>query len=388
MKQLFIHNPFFRILCPPAYGLVVYLLVLLVFDSVGQITQNFFSQEVLLCIILTYLLSESLRLMIVGFNRFFPVAQKVKVRTAMLVIANMLCSMLVISGGVAIYFYFIVGYTTFQVELITLNSIYLLTSLFYTMLYLSIYYLQTHSKEKLAQETALRKKMEHQLSQLKRDVNPELLYNSLETLISLVQQEATKAEDFIDHLSSVYRFSLDHRHKELTTLKSELTALHSLVYLYNQKFYECIRIHATISAAEQNLLLIPGSLLDIMEDSILSTIITPQHPLSIDLFVENDFVALHYVCNDKLLPRNATQETITRLSQTYRFFTDKPIVYHKTANECLIKMPLVQVEPESSARPQQILSHHTLTLHPSASEVDFNIRIAAPLLEKRKGIRF
>jgi hypothetical protein len=276
----------------------------------------------------------------------------------------MLCTLLVISGGVAVYFYFIVGYTTFRIELITLNSIYLLTSLFYTMLYISIFYLQKYSKEKLAQETALRKRMEHQLFQLKRDVNPELLYNSLETLISLVQQEATRAEDFIDRLSAVYRYSLDHRHKELTPLADELSALQSLVYLYNQKFHGCINVNVTVSAAEQSLLLIPGSLLDIMEDSILSTIITPQHKLSIDVFVENSFVVLHYTCNDRLLPRNVTQETIPRLIQMYSFFTDKAIVYHKTAAECVIKVPLLEAVPENPLSPHQIISQLNQGMYP------------------------
>jgi LytS/YehU family sensor histidine kinase len=257
-----------------------------------------------------------------------------------------------------------VGYTTFRVELITLNSIYLLTSLFYTMLYLSIYYLQKHSKEKLVQETALRKKMEHQLLQLKKDVNPDLLYNSLETLVSLVQEDATKAEDFIDRLSMVYRYSLDHRHKELTSLESELHALQSLVYLYNEKFCGAISGHVTVSETEQSLLLIPGSLLDIMEEIILSTIITLQHPLSVDIFVENSFVVLHYTCNDKLLPRQAAGQTIARLTQTYGFFTDRTVLYNKTAVECIIKVPLLTAVPESPVNVQGILSRVDPAMHP------------------------
>jgi hypothetical protein len=364
MKKLFIHNPFFRILCPPGYGLVVYLLVLLIFDSVGQITQNFFSQEVLLCIVLTYLLSESLRLMIVGFNKFFPAENHAKLRTAVLILANMLCSILVISGGVAVYFYFIVGYTTYRTELITLNSIYLLTSLLYSLLYLSIFYLQRHSTEKLAQETALRKKMEHQLLQLTRDVNPDLLYNSLETLISLVQQDTSRAEEFIDHLSAVYRYSLDHRHKELTVLKNELKALQSLVYLYHEKYYGGITVTITVSEAEQSLLIIPGSLLDILEDVIVSSLITPQRKLAMDIYAESTFVVLHYVSNDKLLPRPATQHTIARLNQTYSFFTDKIIMYTKTATECMIKVPLLESLPENPVRPPQVISQHNQEMYP------------------------
>jgi two-component system, LytTR family, sensor kinase len=272
MKQVFIHNPYFRLLCPPVYGLVVYLLVLLVFDSVGQITENFFSQEVLLCILLTYLLSESLRLMSILLNQYMPEEKNARLRMGLQLLANLLCSLLVISGGVALYFYGVLGSATFQIELITLNSIYLLTTLFYTMLCLSIQALQKYSAEKLARETALRKKMEHQLLQLQREVNPGLLYNSLETLLSLVQQDACMAEDFIDKLSSLYRYSLDHRHKELVPLDKELKAMQEMVYLYNRKYSGNIRTALCIAREEQTLLLIPGSLPDLAEAVILSTI--------------------------------------------------------------------------------------------------------------------
>jgi hypothetical protein len=179
-----------------------------------------------------------------------------------------------------------------------------------------------------------------------------------------VQEDATKAEDFIDRLSTVYRYSLDHRHKELTALESELTALQSLMYLYNDKFSGAISGHVTVSEAEQQLLIIPGSLLDIMEDIILSTIITLQHPLSVDIFVENGFVALHYTCNDTLLPRQAAAETIARLTQTYSFFTDKAIVYNKTATECIIKVPLLTAVPESPVSVQGIFSRIDQQMYP------------------------
>ncbi|MDO1449165.1 histidine kinase [Rhodocytophaga aerolata] len=345
MKQLFIHNAYFRILCPPVYGLVVYVLVLLVFDSVGQITENFFSQEVLLCIVLTYLLSESLRLMIDMVNRYLPAEKDIKILTATQLAVNMLCSLTVISGGVAIYFYFIVGYSTFQVELLTLNSIYLLTTFLYTLLYLSIYFLQKHSTEKLTQETALRKKMEHQLQQLKQEVNPGLLYNSLETLISLVQQDAGMAEIFIDRLSSLYRYTLDHRHKELIALEKELHALQDMAYLYNHKFEGKIKVTICIAEEEQALLLLPGSLPELMENSILSTIMHPGFVLAVDVYVEDSFVVLHYPSNNRLLLHNPVQETIHRLSQTYSFFTDKRVVYQPSQVECIIKLPLLQEHP-------------------------------------------
>lgn len=168
-------------------------------------------------------------------------------------------------------------------------------------------------------KTALREKMEYQLGQLKKDVNPGLLYNSLETLISLVQQDAALAENFIDRLAALYRYTLEHRHKELVSLEEEVNAMQDLVYLYHQKYQGGIRINSCTAGEETGFLLIPGSLPDIVENIILSTIIQPGRLLEIDIFVENNFVVLHYRSNDRLIFQHPIQETIHRLSQTYRF---------------------------------------------------------------------
>lgn len=349
MKRLFIHSPLFRIICPAVYGLVVYLLVLLVFDSINQLTGNFFSQEALLCVILTYLLSETLRLMILLLDKYYPVEKNIRARIALQIAVNLFCTLLVISAGVAVYFVFIVGYTTFSAELFTLNSIYLISSLFYTMLYLSIFYLNQHNKTTLQHEKALRKRMEGQLQQLTREVNPELLYNSLETLIVLAHQDAGTAEKFIDQLSSVYRYFLDHRHKELTALQNETEAVEYLVYVYNQRHEGNIRFHINVTAEESDLLVIPGTLLELVEDAILTTMISRERPLEIDAYTEGTYFVITYQRRDRLMPRSFGYMSVAEIAQAYTFFTDRALICQKTENECVIKIPLLQAQPEKAS---------------------------------------
>lgn len=357
MKRLFIHSPLFRIICPVVYGVVVYLLVLLVFDSISQLTENFFSQEVLLCIILTFLLSESLRRMIILLDKYYPLERNIRARIALQTGVNLLCTICVISGGVAIYFIFIVGYTSFAAELFTLNSIYIITSLFYTMLYMSIFYLNQHNKATLQHEKALRKRMESQLHQLTREVNPELLYNSLETLIVLAHQDAVSAEKFIHQLSAVYRYFLDHRHKELTALRNEIEALQHLIYVYNRRYEGNIRFHVTVAAEESELLIIPGTLLELIEDAILTTMISAANPLEIDAYTESTYFVIAYQRRDRLMPRPFHYMSVAEIAQAYTFFTDRVLICQKTEEESVIKIPLLQVQPE---KPSPVIENASL----------------------------
>ncbi|QHT69008.1 hypothetical protein GXP67_21325 [Rhodocytophaga rosea] len=357
MKRLFIHSPLFRIVCPLVYGVVVYLLVLLVFDTISQLSENFFSQEVLLCIILTYLLSESLRLMIILLDKYYPLEKNVRARIALQVGVNLLCTLLVISGGVAIYFVFILKYSSFSAELLTLNSIYVITSLFYTMLYLSVYYLNRHNKTTLQKEKALRQRMESQLQQLTKEVNPELLYNSLETLIVLTHQDACQAEQFIDRLSLVYRYYLDQKYKELTVLQHEIEAVQHLVYVYNKRHEEAIHFHVNLTVEESALLIIPGTLLELIENAILTTMISSNNPLEIDAYTESDCFVLAYQRRDKLMPRAYQSRSIEEMIQAYTFFTDRPLLCQSSEEESVIKIPLLQTQPD-----QTVISAHKANL--------------------------
>src|SRR5687768_2756356 len=70
MKRYFIHNPLFRIVAPPIYGVLIYLLILLLNNNVSQVNDLFVTQEVYVCIVLSYLSFEFIRLCIVLINKF------------------------------------------------------------------------------------------------------------------------------------------------------------------------------------------------------------------------------------------------------------------------------------------------------------------------------
>ena len=70
MKKLFIHKPLFRLLSPVFNGVVVYLLILLVNNNVAQVQEEFLSEELYVCIGLSYIVQEFSRLLLLLLKRF------------------------------------------------------------------------------------------------------------------------------------------------------------------------------------------------------------------------------------------------------------------------------------------------------------------------------
>src|SRR3954471_9603867 len=78
-------------------------------------------------------------------------------------------------------------------------------------------------KETITETEKLKKEyMQSQLLGLKSQMNPHFLFNSLNTLSSLINEDADKAEDFLDHMSKVYRYLLRNHEEQLVTLETEL----------------------------------------------------------------------------------------------------------------------------------------------------------------------
>ena len=72
MHKLFLNSPLFRLIVPVLYGILAYLLILLINNELYQISAIFTTQEVYVSIALTYLVFESSRLILLLINRYFP----------------------------------------------------------------------------------------------------------------------------------------------------------------------------------------------------------------------------------------------------------------------------------------------------------------------------
>jgi hypothetical protein len=346
MKGIFIHSPFFRVFFPPVYGLLVYVLVLLIFDSIKQVEQNFFSEEALLCVGLTYALSESLRLVLAGVNRLSPVIRSVQRRIFIYLAANLACSLVVVTLVVSVYFTWWLGYSAFQVELLTLNSIFLVSTVLYTLVYFGIFYLNYFNQRRLEQEHNLREKMEFQVNALKNDVNPQLLYASLETLIKVLHHDPDKADNFIHDLSKIYRYALENKKQDMVTVNRELDAAQDIITLYNYMYNGLIQLHLQTGYEKElsQKLILPGTLQKLTEHAINRSLITECKPLKLHLRLDqNQHLLFRYELRERLLLTGLNPSPLPELTRAFSFFTDRPLECYEEDNHVLVRIPLLAV---------------------------------------------
>jgi hypothetical protein len=106
---------------------------------------------------------------------------------------------------------------------------------------------QTQWQEK---EQMKRASLQLQFDQLKGQVNPHFLFNSLNSLTELIGDDPQQAETFVEELAKVYRYLLQaNRQQPLVPLSTELAFIRSYTYLLNVRYGSGIVFLIDVAAA-------------------------------------------------------------------------------------------------------------------------------------------
>lgn len=347
MIRNLIHSVLFRLCAPPVFGVFVYFLILLINNTLQDAERIFNNQELYISIVLTYVSFESMRLVISLMERYLSPETLIRRRLLAQVTLTLLTSLSLVGITISSYFKWFIGFSIGTRELEVFLLLFGVIGLLYNLLYFSYYYLVKENRERLEEERKMREKVEADFSSFKNEINPDLLYESLENLILTLHHNVEKAEEQIDHLASIYRYGLVNRQKELISLEEELHAVKSLLALLNVHHHDAISLNNEVEKANE-IYLIPGSLLITIDTVVRNTLISPRSPLSFQLYQEDeDSLVVQHNINDRLQQHQESLQAFSRLQRSYSFFSEKPFVQVKAGTENYIKFPLMYIAAEN-----------------------------------------
>ena len=339
-KRYFIHHAVFRLLAPVIIGVLIYLLILLINNTVTQVNDTFNTREVYICIGLAYLSFEIMRLAIIVLQRFVKDYNRGMIIMQLLVTTGATVALVIVC--MSLYFMHGLGFSISSSQLWIFSMLYGSTAVFYNVLYLSNYYLHKENTVRLTMEKQHREVLETEMREFKNEINPDLLYESLESLINLMYRDVEKAEEYIDCLANAYRYVLTHRKEELVPLTSEVDAARNVVRLLNEKYFGKLQFECSVNPDELQALLIPGSLPVIIEHLVRNTIISRFENFIIRCYLEDDYITLQCKLNDRLIMHPDSDAALARLQKSYSLYSDQPMISIKAYEDKYIKLPVIR----------------------------------------------
>jgi len=193
----------------------------------------------------------------------------------------------------------------------------------------------------IQQEELKRAHLALQFQTLKDQVKPHFLFNSLSSLVTLINTDTTKATDFVHRLSDVYRYLLEQRDNELVTVSEELQFLENYTFLQKIRFGENLQVHFDLKL-NKNRMLLPLSLQMMVENAIKHNEVSSSHPLHIDIYSRYDqYIVIKNSLRKKSSESHSLGVGLENLKKRTSFFTDKPLEIEENSDSYTVSIPTI-----------------------------------------------
>lgn len=177
---------------------------------------------------------------------------------------------------------------------------------------------------------------------LKQQVNPHFLFNSLNVLDCLVADgQNAQARDFIRKLAGVYRYMLKMESEPVVTLREEMQYADMYAQLLMVRFPEGLKIVRKLMDEDLDRYVVTASVQMLIENAVKHNAVSPQAPLLITISTDGESVSVV----NRLIPRmdkpDSTSLGLKYIRKTYLDHGGKDIEVMKTDNEYKVKLPLL-----------------------------------------------
>ncbi len=183
---------------------------------------------------------------------------------------------------------------------------------------------------------------------LKSQINPHFLFNSLNVLSGLIQQDQDKAQDFVDEFSYLYRYVLDSIEKPLVSLEKEIDFINAYMYLQKIRYGKSIDYSIDIPATALRCQIPPLSLQTLFENAIKHNQISESEPVKIDISVNENTLLVMNTYHPKTSGYNRKGIGQENLVKRYALLGSKTPVFRITEKKYVAELPLIDENYQNS----------------------------------------
>ncbi|TDB62275.1 sensor histidine kinase [Arundinibacter roseus] len=217
----------------------------------------------------------------------------------------------------------------------------LIPTMIVTLVYESVFFFQAWKHNIQKTESLARENVQSQLDALKNQLDPHFLFNSLNTLAALIEEENLPAQKYLEQLSDVYRYVLLSRERNTVTLEEEMAFLDAYIYLNKMRFRENLNVETTLTSADYRQHVAPLSVQMLVENAIKHNIVSKDNPLKIRIFKQNNY--LHIVNNlqEKKTFEKSTKIGLQNIINRYKLLTDQQVEILTNEWHFTVRLPLI-----------------------------------------------
>jgi hypothetical protein len=239
------------------------------------------------------------------------------------------------------------GLTRNDEDLTWKMAILLLTSVFiYNVVHALLYSYQHYAVAQIESLQSERKQLELQFEALKGQISPHYLFNSLNTISSLIFKDLPSAEQFIRRLAQTYQYILATQNKKYVLLKEEVDFVQSYYYLLRIRFQQQLSVEINLPSGIMNSKIPPLTLQMLVENAVKHNTLASDKKLFIYITAQdNTHLKVINTKTGVLDSVSSFRVGLENIRKRYQYFTDKRIEV-KDEDKFTVSLPVIQHKHE------------------------------------------
>uniref|UniRef100_UPI00404AD04F 2TM domain-containing protein n=1 Tax=Gelidibacter sp. TaxID=2018083 RepID=UPI00404AD04F len=204
-----------------------------------------------------------------------------------------------------------------------------------------IHYYNAYQQKKLKEQKVIAGTASAQFESLKNQIDPHFLFNSLNVLSSLIEENPENAQRFTVSLSKIYRYVLEQKDKELVTVAEELDFAKTYMNLLKMRFENSITFEIPEGFNNLDAKVVPLSLQLLLENTIKHNSVSEQKPLQIKITVEDNYLVVTNNLQKKEVLQSRKGVGLQNIVNRYAILTTRPVLVDETPHHFNVKIPIL-----------------------------------------------
>jgi two-component system, LytTR family, sensor kinase len=222
----------------------------------------------------------------------------------------------------------------------------LISSLFlYNVVYALLYSYQHYAVTQIETLQSERKQLELQFEALKSQISPHYLFNSLNTISSLLFKDLQSAEQFIRRLSQTYQYILATQDKKYVLLKEEVDFVQSYYYLLRIRFQQQLNVEINLPSGIMNSKIPPLTLQMLVENAVKHNNLADKQLFIYITAQDNTYLKVINTKTGALDNVSSFRVGLENIRRRYEYFTDKKIEV-RDEDKFTVSLPVINQKHE------------------------------------------
>ncbi|MGD1946715.1 MAG: 2TM domain-containing protein [Croceivirga sp.] len=205
----------------------------------------------------------------------------------------------------------------------------------------AFYFYRTLQRQEVKEQKIIARTASASFDALKNQLDPHFLFNSLNVLTSLIEEDPYQAQKFTTSLSKVYRYVLEQKNKDLVTVDEELDFARTYVRLLKMRFEDSIVFDIPEKASNPDFKIVPLSLQLLLENAVKHNVVTASRPLHIKVFEDKGMLTVTNNLQAKEVVKKSSGVGLQNIKERYFILTDRAMQIVKTESDFSVHLPML-----------------------------------------------